>query len=75
NEAHEKYNGYLKIKSIIMNKINLRTVVFFMFIIAVSFSSCAAIGGIFKAGVWVGIIAVVVVVAVIFWLVNKAGKK
>ncbi len=58
-----------------MNKISLRTVVFFMFIISVSFSSCAAIGGVFKAGVWVGVIAVVVVISVIFWLINKAGKK
>jgi hypothetical protein len=42
---------------------------------AISFSSCQAIESIFKAGVWVGVIAVVVVIAVIFWLINKAGKK
>lgn len=40
-------------------------------VLAVSFSSCAAIGGIFKAGVWVGIFLVVIVVAIILWLVNR----
>ncbi|MCW8313978.1 hypothetical protein ABTW24_08390 [Sphingobacterium thalpophilum] len=34
-------------------------------------SSCAAIESIFKAGVWSGILLVVVVVAVIIWIVSK----
>lgn len=34
-------------------------------------SSCEVIGGIFKAGVWVGIIIVVLVVVLILWLVSK----
>lgn len=33
-------------------------------------SSCTVIGGIFKAGVWVGIIAVVVVVLVLIWIIS-----
>ena len=37
-------------------------------------SGCEVVGGIFKAGVWVGILAVVLVIAVIFWLVGKARK-
>jgi hypothetical protein len=37
-------------------------------------SSCAAIGGIFKAGVWVGIILVVVVVAIIIGIFSRSGK-
>ncbi len=37
-------------------------------------SSCQAIADIFKAGVWVGIILVVVVVGIIFWLISKAKK-
>ncbi|QEC55822.1 phosphatidate cytidylyltransferase [Flavisolibacter ginsenosidimutans] len=36
-----------------------------------TFSSCAVVGGIFKAGVWVGIIIVVFVVVLILWLVNR----
>ncbi|UKT64106.1 hypothetical protein [Pedobacter mucosus] len=34
-------------------------------------SSCELIGGIFKAGVWSGIIVVVIVVALIIWIVAK----
>ena len=34
-------------------------------------TSCAAVGDIFKAGAWTGIIGVIVVVAVIIWLVSK----
>lgn len=34
-------------------------------------SSCSLIEGIFKAGVWSGIIIVVVVVALIIWVISK----
>mgnify|MGYP006878625406 CR=1 FL=1 len=34
-------------------------------------SSCEVIGGIFKAGVWSGIIVVIVVIALIIWLISK----
>ncbi len=34
-------------------------------------SSCAAIEGIFKAGMWSGIIIVVLVVAAIIWILSK----
>lgn len=34
-------------------------------------SSCEVIGGIFKAGVWSGVIIVVVVLALIIWLISK----
>ncbi|WP_165825422.1 hypothetical protein [Pedobacter yonginense] len=34
-------------------------------------SSCELIGGIFKAGVWVGVIVVVVVVALLIWILAK----
>jgi TRAP-type C4-dicarboxylate transport system permease large subunit len=37
-------------------------------------SSCQAIADIFKAGVWVGVLLVVVVIGVIFWLIGKARK-
>ena len=58
-----------------MTKFNLKTALFFMLVMAISLISCEAIESIFKAGVWVGVIAVVLVIAVIFWLINKAGKK
>jgi hypothetical protein len=34
-------------------------------------SSCAVIGGIFKAGVWVGILIVVVIIGLIVWLISR----
>ena len=43
-------------------------------IVIFSLQSCAAIGGIFKAGMWVGVIAVVAVIAIIIWLFGKAKK-
>jgi len=33
-------------------------------------SSCSVIGGIFKAGAVVGIIAVVVVIAILIWIIS-----
>lgn len=40
----------------------------------VTLSSCEAIAGIFKAGMWFGIIAVGVVVFVILWLIGRSRK-
>lgn len=34
-------------------------------------SSCEAIEGIFKVGLWTGIIIVVLIIAVIIWLINR----
>jgi len=39
------------------------------------FSGCEVIGGIFKAGVWVGVLAVVAVVGVIIYFISKSSKK
>jgi hypothetical protein len=41
-------------------------------LLAVSAAGCELIGGIFKAGVWVGAIGVILVVVVLFWIVGKA---
>jgi hypothetical protein len=43
--------------------------------LALSLSGCAAIEGIFKAGMWVGVIAVVIVLAVAFGLVRLFSAK
>ncbi len=42
--------------------------------LSISLTSCAAIGGIFKAGIWVGVIVVVVIIAIVLWLIGKAKK-
>ncbi|MEP7170361.1 MAG: hypothetical protein ABI855_13400 [Bacteroidota bacterium] len=39
-----------------------------------AFPSCAVVGGIFKAGMGVGIFLVVLVIALIIFLVSKMGK-
>ena len=41
-------------------------------LLAVSAAGCELIGGIFKAGVWVGAIAVILVAVVVVWVVAKA---
>lgn len=38
-------------------------------------SSCGVIGGIFKGGMWSGIIMVVLVIALIIWLLGRVTKK
>ena len=45
-------------------------------LVVMTMSSCAVIGGIFKAGAIVGIIAVVVVIAIIIWVISlfRGGK-
>ncbi|MFD1467773.1 hypothetical protein ACFQ48_06030 [Hymenobacter caeli] len=51
---------------------SLRLSVFLLVgVLAFSLSSCAAIGEIFKAGAYTGIIGVVIVVAIIIFVVSK----
>lgn len=45
-----------------------------LFIIIISLNSCVVAGGIFKAGIWIGILMVVLVVGIILWIVGKAKK-
>jgi len=49
---------------------------FVLFVAAMSttLAGCSVIEGIFKAGVWVGILLVVVVIAIILFIVGKASK-
>lgn len=51
-----------------MKRFNLLSLLVFM---TMFMTSCEVIGGIFKAGVWSGIIMVVVVVALVIWLLAK----
>jgi len=40
-----------------------------------SLNSCEVIGGIFKAGVWVGILVVVVIIVIIIWIFSRFRQK
>lgn len=57
-----------------MKRNNLLSLLATALVLSVSLTSCEAIAGIFKAGIWFGIIGVVIVVVIIFWLIGKAKK-
>lgn len=42
-------------------------------LLAIAVPGCAAIAGIFKAGMWVGVIMVLVVLGLVFALVGRRG--
>jgi hypothetical protein len=46
-----------------------------LFLLAVSLTGCDAIGSIFKAGAYTGIIAVVLVVILVLWLMRKMRRR
>ena len=43
-------------------------------ILAVSSAGCEVVGGIFKAGMWVGVIMVALILVVIFWIMGKVRR-
>jgi hypothetical protein len=47
----------------------------FLLLLLLNLSSCAVIGGIFKAGAVVGIIAVIIVIAIIVWIISMFRGK
>ena len=47
---------------------------FFFILFVTTLSSCEVIGDIFEVGVWVGVIIVVVVIALIWWIVSRFRK-
>ena len=49
------------------------SLLFVLAALATTLTGCAAIGDIFKTGLWAGVIGVFIVVAIIFWLVSKIG--
>jgi len=49
-----------------MKKLNLLLIT----MVVIALSGCSVIGGIFKAGAVVGVIAVVVVIGIIIWIIS-----
>ena len=45
-----------------------------LFALVSSFSSCEMVGDIFSAGMWVGVLIVVAVIALIIWLVGRGRR-
>lgn len=55
-----------------MKKLSIPVAIILM---AIFFSGCSAIAGIFKAGAAVGIIALIIVIAVIIWIISMFRGK
>ena len=54
----------------------MKTLLFFLLVlVSTFFTSCEVIGGIFKAGVWVGVLAVVAIVGLVIYLFTRGSKK
>lgn len=45
-----------------------------MIILMTTLSSCEAIGGIFKAGIWTGVIGIALVVFLVIYLISRSRK-
>ena len=55
---------------------NNTTACAFLLVVLLTVQGCAAIAGIFKAGMWTGVILVIAVIVLIIYLVAKmAGRK
>lgn len=54
-----------------MKRLTLTPVLAILTMIVLGLSSCELIGDIFRAGVWVGVILVVGIIALILWLLRK----
>ncbi len=61
--------NYQKMKK--NNFINLGLILGFL---TISLSSCEAIGSIFKAGMWTGLIIVAIIIAIILYFVSRSKK-
>jgi hypothetical protein len=56
-------------------KKNFSIMALLSFLSVTLFSSCEVIGDIFKAGVWVGILVVVGVIALVIYLISRLGGR
>jgi hypothetical protein len=58
-----------------MKKINIFSLTALLFSLVIALDSCRVVGGIFKAGMWVGVLMVVGVVGLIIFLISKIGGR
>jgi hypothetical protein len=45
------------------------------FFLAFTLTSCSVVGGIFKAGVWVGVLVVAAIIGLVVYLFSRSSKK
>lgn len=65
--------GRERLVSMTISKKNLSLLTLLM-ILAVSSAGCEVIGGIFKAGMWVGVIMAALIIVVVFWIMGKVRR-
>jgi hypothetical protein len=58
-----------------MKKLQNFSVLALLLSIALSLGGCAVVGGIFKAGVGVGVFMVVAVIALIIFIITRIGRR
>jgi len=58
-----------------MKRLSVMPVAVLLVMLSALLSSCAAIEGIFKAGVWTGILFVAGIIALVIFIVMKLGGK
>ncbi len=58
-----------------MKKYIYLTQLFFILLATIFLDGCKVIGEIFKAGMWSGILIVVLVIALILYLINRNNRK
>ncbi len=56
-----------------MNRLSFSLIAFLAFF-TITLSSCEAIGGIFKAGIWTGVIGIALVVFLVIYLISRSRK-
>jgi hypothetical protein len=56
-----------------MNRLSLSVLAFLTFF-TLTLTSCEAIGGIFKAGIWTGVIGIALVVFLVLYLISRSRK-
>lgn len=47
----------------------------FLLMLVTILTGCSAIGGIFKAGMWSGIIFVAIIIAIIIFIITRLGRR
>lgn len=57
-----------------MTSLRLPVTALLLVLLTFSLSSCDAIGSIFKAGAWTGLIAVFLLVLLLWWLVRRMRR-
>ena len=58
-----------------MRKIEIFSLSVLFLALCMGMESCQVIGDIFKAGVWVGILAVVGIIALVIFLISRIGGR